>query len=482
LSAVRAGADFRAIIKDQLTGGDLESLLKTIEDIVDTVAGEPLNTAEIFGDAFLDSACQEAGRLRLAQISVSTGFQAEDRAPPGTAPLVFIASRLQSSGGHTAVLADLARRANCPVTVLVTGVGGPTNLVGIKHIFDGIDCLTFEFAPKRSRLKKLDWLLGRLLEIKPSNVWLFNHHQDSVSIAAVQPDQGYLLKYFHHGDHHLCLGVYLLFGEHFDPHPMGFHNCRDVLHKTGNRYLPLVIEDPGVPLESARPASSPLITCTAAGKNKIEHAYWPGYAEVVAELLAQTQGTHLHIGRLSLIYRWKIGRALTAAGVPSSAFKYVSHVKSVAAALHEGQVDLYLASFPYAGARTLVEVMAAGIPTAAHNHASKRFLGAIDMLPPGSCVWSRPGELLQFIRNNDRVELKMRGEAARLHYEAWHTPQRLQEALAGDRAPDDVPVSKFTYQADVLLQALERSWQFSFANLLRRRLRRYARKLRSRMS
>ncbi len=51
-------------------------------------------------------------------------------------------------------------------------------------------------------------------------------------------------SFYHHGDHHLCLGVYLSHLEHIDPHPMGYHNCRDALG-IDNTYIPLTVDDKG---------------------------------------------------------------------------------------------------------------------------------------------------------------------------------------------------------------------------------------------
>ena len=174
MSLFPAAGGPRECVSKLLGSGDLEGVLKAVEDIVETVFNEPLNTAEIFGDRFLDAACQQAGRLRLEIMTAR-------RAPPLTGAvadeLVFIASRLQSSGGHTAVLADIARRAGKPVRILLTGVGGPTDLTAIKHIFNGIGALTFEKAPRGRRLQKLDWLQERLQQLRPANVWLFNHHR-----------------------------------------------------------------------------------------------------------------------------------------------------------------------------------------------------------------------------------------------------------------------------------------------------------------
>lgn len=463
----------RGRIAALLDQGCIDEALRAIEALVEEVFCEPLNTAEIFGDALLDEACQRAGAMSLASLS-TVHAESDD----GQVPLVFIASRLDASGGHTAVLADIARLAGLPVRILLTGVAGSTDPERLAHRFGGIPDLAFEQAPRGSRLARLRWLQGRLRELRPQFVWLVNHHQDSVAVAAVQPGQGYTLKYLHHGDHHLCLGVYLPFGEHYDPHAMGWHNCREVLDKPDNRYLPMAVAAPAETAALLR-RSGPLVTCTAAGHNKIEHGYWPAYADVIAALLARTGGVHVHIGRLSLLYRWRIRRALAREGVAQQALRFIPHVPNLAEALLRERVDLYVSSFPYPGARTLVEAMAAGVPVAVHDHAASRFLGALDMAPEGACVWSRPEELLAFVGSVDRATLARLGAQARRHYDDHHTRAAMAASLAPGAAPVRVPPVRFAHRSDSLAQAVYRARQFSLFGLLRRRALRAARRLKS---
>lgn len=475
--------DFHSTLDTLFATGDLDGVLRKVESLVERVFCEPLNTAEIFSSAYLDEMCQRVGRLRLNEIRPRHVGQAQAvsaAALLGQIPVVFIASRLQASGGHTALLADIARLLGRPSRVLLTGVGGATDVGSIEHRFAGVQDLQFEKAPAGQRLRKLDWLQQRLRELGPAEVWLFNHHQDSVAVAAVQPKSGYDLKYVHHGDHHLCLGVTLSFGEHYDPHPMGFRNCRDVLRRSDNKYLPMASPDPQEDAPASRPArTGPLVTCTAAGANKIEQTYWPAYAEVIADVLAKTGGVHIHVGALSRRYRWRIRRNLRRNGVAPSAFRYLGRVRSVAAMLLQEKVDLYIASFPYPGARSLVEVLAAGVPVAAHDHCAHVFLSAMDMLPPGSCFWSRPEQLLEFIAAHDRDALQELGGQARRHYETFHTFAVMRDSLAGDLRAQEIPRTAFQHRPDPLTQALLRTRELTLAGVLSRWILRTARRLRS---
>src|SRR5690606_18333789 len=106
---------------------------------------------------------------------------------------------------------------------------------------------------------------------------------------------------------HLCLGVYLSYADHVDIHPMGYHHCKNELNITNTRYLPMAVNDIGGRSESAEfKCGSDLVTCTAAGFNKVEVPYFIQYVDVIPKLLKETGGTHIHIGRLTFFAIWKI--------------------------------------------------------------------------------------------------------------------------------------------------------------------------------
>ena len=419
-----------------IKAGNTEAALRSVEYLVQRIFCEPLNTALVFADPLLDATCQWLGHERL-QTNRAYLALGSSTLVVSSRQVVCVVSRLQRSGGHTAVLADILSSPDlvgAPVTVLLTGVGGATAASALSLRFGHLPQVQFERAPRFSRLRKLDWLQKRLCELKPRDVWLVNHHQDSVAVAAVQPEQGYNLHYLHHGDHHLCLGVHLGFGTHVDLHPMGFRNCRVVLGLAHNTYRPLSTSDLGlrlpivpVGINSVNAShNSKLVTCTAAGSNKIAVPYWISYLQVIPMVLAQTQGVHVHIGKLSVLYRLRMQYALWRQGIDLDRFRYVSHVDSVWRALHLYQVDLYLTSFPYGGAKTMVEVMGAGVPMAVHIHKTRPFLSAVDIAPVGSFFWRTPRELLEWLAAQNAATLYSFGRQARLCYERNHQTNYLQ--------------------------------------------------------
>lgn len=457
-----------------------DKALALIEETVDQILCEPLNVGRVFGSRELDQLCQTIGAASLERHGLARYCSAvnHDNQIRIDNVVVYLVSKLQLSGGHTAVLMDAIRlSAKSRTIVIVTGTCGRSDAQdALRRKFESLQDVSFEYAPPGRRLAKLEWIQRRLLALSPSTVWLFNHHQDSVAVAAVQPKQGYRLKFYHHGDHHLCLGVHLDYAEHIDPHPMGYHNCRENLGIRDNRYLPLVAADLGnrPPLE--RLEAGGLVTCTAAGFNKLEVPYFVHYTDMVPAILQATGGCHIHFGKLTSLALWRIRQGLRKYGIASEAFVYVPYVPSVWRALHEYSVDLYLASFPYGGGRTLVEVMGAGLPAVLHSHFASRMLGGVDMAYKEAFIWRNPEELLAYLRNVDRAALKREGRLARLWYEAYHQEEIMQRLLNDSQSDLDVPTLREDYRPDSLMLALQTSQEVTMRGVLNRLLWRYYRR------
>ena len=476
MALIRTVAVFQKTIDTRIALGDLDSALRLIHQAVDQVCCEPVNTAQIFGSKLLDGYCQKIGAINWRHIQTSIQFTHRNDESGNT--VVYVASSLHASGGHTPVLADIIRLGPpAKSIILITGTVGATDLAAIRHRFEGLAQVSFECAPRGTFVEKLDWLQRKFLEFSPSTVWLFNHHQDSVAVAAVQPDAGYRLRFYHHGDHQLCLGVYLNYADHVDPHPMGFHNCRDRLGIQGNRYLPLTVKDQGErTAENGSTAGTRLITCTAASRNKIEAPYFIHYADVVPEMLHASGGKHIHIGPLNLLTLWKIRRAIRKLGLPENCFVHIPYVRSVWRALHEYRVDLYVASFPYGGGRTLIEAMGAGVAVANHIHCHSRLLSTFDMAFEGAMFWRNPSELYNYVRQTDTETLKQQGQAARRKYLECYREEILAGALSDWDQPLPTPPLLQDFVPDDLQQALDISSQVSCAGTLRRLLCRASRR------
>lgn len=448
--------------------------LADIELFVDYLLCEPLTVGRVFGSHELDEMCQRLGRCNLEACGIT-------EPPDSTSDVtVYIASKLQSSGGHTASLLDVIRLSPKRWSIiLITGVCGKTDYKAINRRISEVANVELIEVPPGGHLQKLTWIQRYLHELTPSIVWLFNHHQDSVAVAAVQPDRGYHLNFYHHGDDRLSLGVCLGYGTHFDISPINYHRCCDEVRLQGNKYLPLTANDLLDVAQRRQSESSDLVTCTAAGFHKVEVDYFVQYVDVIPQLLRHTGGRHLHIGRLTLFARWRLRKLMRHLGVPLESFIYVPHVHSVWRALHEYQVDLYIASFPYGGGKTMVEVMGAGVPIIIHKNIADRMIGGLDMVYDGAPAWRDPEELYQLLTLCNREFLGEQSNLARAWYEKYHSAQEIRRILASPDSLIEVPKLKRNFATDPLLQAWQIAREVTFLGVIKRQFWRLYRRIKS---
>ncbi|HEB27825.1 MAG TPA: hypothetical protein ENI05_08630 [Porticoccus sp.] len=477
-SSMRSMSEAVSVAVDK---GDVDLPLRLIHDFVERIFTEPLCVSQVFGSKTLDGLCQRIGEVNLAKIKREIGDA--EYSQPDELIFVYIVTKLQKSGGHTRVIEDFIKaRPEGQHVILSTELAGRSDSNYLLEGFEKKTNIVFEQAPKVNFQKRLTWLQKRLLKLHPGRVYLFNHHQDSVAVAAIRPEMKLNASFYHHGDHHLCLGVYLSHLEHIDPHPMGYHNCRDELG-IKNIYIPLMVDDKG-----DRPADlgffhdGKLTTCTAARSNKVEIPYFVSYCEMVPKLLKATGGKHIHIGRLSPWARLKIRRGLKHYGIQDDRFIYTPWVPSVWKALHDYRVDLYVASFPYGGGLTLIEAMGAGISVALHRHIFSRILSGVDLAYPGAFSWRQPGELLNYCVSLTSEDLEKSGKLARIQYEKFHSGENLQSILNdtdhGGSSPND---SEDTFSIESDEWALWVESQLNIRRLLSKAAYRTFRKLRSRL-
>lgn len=465
------------LVREQIRLGAIDEALRSVHDFVEGVFTEPLCAARVFGSEALDELCSEIGRASLARLRAEAPRVGGAVAAPVR---VYLVSKLQKSGGHTRVIEDLIRSVPHEAhIVLSTEICGRSDVDYAEAASSHLAGMTVEYAPKGGLGDRLAWLQARLREIRPARAFLFNHHQDSVAVAALQPEMGIRASYVHHGDHHLCLGVYLAGLEHIDLHPMGFHTCRDEL-KIENYYLPLTVVDRGPP-DATRPfmADGRLTTCTAARSNKIELPYFVNYLDVIPELLKETGGRHVHIGRLTPWARYRLRRGMKRLGVPADRLVYIPWVPSVWTALIANRVDLYLASFPYGGALTLIEAMGAGVPVMLHRHIYSRLLSCLDLAYPRALSWSDPAELLAICKTATPAQLQEQAGKAREQYERFHRPEVFEQAVLADAGGVASPPLTANYPLKTDEMAAWVVGEVSVAGLLRRAAYRLSRRLRA---
>ncbi len=422
----RSVAELETEVIRNIDEQNLDAALVLIVRFVESVITNGRATANVFGSSTLDALCQRIGTEALRRIGFPFKTQTQDKQDL----VVVIATELFRTGGHTAFIEDLIKaQPERHFLILLTDLYGSCDTTAIRNRFAPLK-VPVESAPSGTALEKLQWLLCQLNDLSPDRVYLLNNHQDAVAVAASHPGLENKVIFIHHGDHHLCLGVYLKGAAHVDPHNIGYFNCRNQLGLLDNRYWPLVVDDPGGRRsELSFLRDGVLRTCSSGHRSKFEAPYLYAYPDEVPKLLQMTRGVHVHIGELSPATLERIYDGMTERNIGKERFLYIPWVESLWMAMIEHRVDLYISSFPLGGGRASIEVMGSGTPMVMHESYLSRFHGGVDIAYPEVFTWREPTDLYNYLHMLTPDVLAAQGACARAHYERYHTPDRLKQEL-----------------------------------------------------
>jgi glycosyltransferase involved in cell wall biosynthesis len=440
ISVVKA----RKKIEYLIEGGDLNSSLRLISNYVDRLITEPVCSGEGYGSIDLDRLCAKIGEINLNKLLLNNG-EIRYQSSLENEKIVYVVSKLQRSGGHSRLVQDFIKlQPRKQHVILSTEIAGASDVKYFKEIFRNFSNVEFIQSPKGALNEKLTWLQKKLLYLQPALVYLLNHHQDSVAVAALTPKLCAKGIFCHHGDHHLSLGVYLDHFDHIDFHPMGYHYCRNELG-LNNLYVPLTFEDKSCSIKRDFCVNKKVfLTATAAGFNKVEIPYFESYFEVIANVLENTDVSHLHIGKLTPWGLRKIRKELGRRGVDKERFIYIEWTPSVWQLLQQYKVDIYIASFPHGAGLTLIEAMGAGVPVIMHEHINSRVLSSLELAYPESFRWRESKDLIEYLKNITHVSILAERELARKWYEKNHRSEILESYLnnPGEFKIEVPPLSK----------------------------------------
>jgi len=412
-----------------LSEGKINDALKIAHNFVERVITQPLCTSQVMASREFDQLCLRIGRTALAQRKELMGDDPWPRSQKR--PLVvYLITKWQRSGGHSRLVLDFIKaQPDKDHLVIATGLAGRSDVEYFHEAVDRAAIVRFFSAPKAGFDEKLNWVQGVLLGSKAEHVHLLNHHQDSVAVSALVPELKIPGSFWHHGDHHLSLGVHMPHLTHVDLHPMGYHYCRNELG-IENRYLPLTFTDRGLQnWVSDFELGGTLTTATVARSNKIEIPYYVSYVDLIPQILKRTGGRHVHIGKLTPWALRHMRKRMSQLGVPSDRFVYREWTASVWKSMLEHKVDVYLASFPYGAGLTLVEVMGAGMPVLMHQHIYSRVLSGLELAYPEAFSWSDPEILIDHLLSLSPEKLQEEKRLARAHYERYHKADVLPDFL-----------------------------------------------------
>jgi len=424
--------------------------LQMVVELARVTSTSEMAIATVLSSRPIDAACQELGRTTAA-VDV---FDPEQS--------VFLVTALSRSGGHTRVLrevidVDPGKRS----TVLVTNVLHQVELDDIRQAF-GDASVDIQIAPAGMALgDTVDWVQERLLKLRAERTYILQHHFDAVVSASVQPSLVKQLYYLHNCDHSFALGVHLPHAVHVDLHGPGFHVCREREGIRGNVCWPLTAG----PREQIGQGFGEMVqrTCTAGGREKFDTShliervpYLLTYPETVRTILATTGGVHHHIGALPAALSAAIASELDAHGIGRERFVHTEFVPNLSHYMVENGIELYVTSMPWGGGRTLVEMMATGLPILIHSNYRSMLLTDQCSAYPEALTWRSYEELAARLRQFSRAVLQRQSEAALAFYQRHHQTEALRSAvertLRGESLPE--PAAP-TYTPDAMQTFLD---------------------------
>ncbi|MEH1924684.1 glycosyltransferase [Nostoc sp.] len=422
--------DFESQILNLINTGDLNSALDSIINLANTIVygqeASIMTVSTVFGSITLDRVCQNIGNCAIG----TQKSLLENKSNINKELIIYIASELYNSGGHTAVIEDLIKaRPEKKHLILITDTFNLTDRPAVEDRFSPLN-IQILWGPAGKALDKLNWLQHALSVNRAEQVFLLNHPHDAVAIAAVQPNLTPNLIFYHHAAHIFSLGVHLPYAQHIDFAPMSFYNCRNNLGLSNNIYLPLVVDNIPDQYLSYSSSSDKLRTCSSISENKLKGTpYLYSYIHEIRNIIATTGGVHIHIGDLSSDTLNTIKRGLREFEINSERFIHVPWVKSLGMAMYEYTVDIYLDTFPLGGGKSVIEVMASGTPIIVHNNYRSRQLCTTDITYPEAFRWQKVDELYNYLSTLNSEILSAESFYSRRHYERNYTPKVLREGL-----------------------------------------------------
>jgi hypothetical protein len=358
----------------------------------------------------------------LERIGLSLLPAGKRDAPKALEGDIIIATYLYAIGGHTALAGDLAATLSPPpmalwltmchpwgVQGLQPGAIERTGLAKVTRSFDGSDPWICA-----------NQLVASIAELRPARIFLIHHPHDCAAViaAAAAKAMGSSILLLHHADSRPTLGLYLSGIQIVDFTPRAAWFAKNIMGLSSS-YIPLTCHDPGRTKIDFLSSGS-LTTGLCGNDRKVSAMIHPAYPELIADILSVTRGIHVHVGQLSVRFRKAIAASLSAKNLEKERFVWVERTESLVEEMRRHRIDLMVNTYPGGGARTAVEVMAAGIPMIWHSPFAELDVLRAQMKYPSAHIWHTIEDLKGILRRADKAWLERQGESARLWYEQQH--------------------------------------------------------------
>lgn len=407
--------------------------LEVIRHFVESIIFNQRSLAKVFASADLDRLCRYVGELASNTTGVCSIPQSNRS---GT---VILTTELVKVGGHVEIIKDIIRLKllGGPISILLTDIFDRVDDDLIAH-FSKTYGVPVEVATGCSSNERIESVIKKIWDLAPSTLVLMTHNQDSVGVAAAHSRVADKVIFMHHGDTHLTLGVTCTDFVHVDFTNVCYFHCRENLGLKNNYYWPLSVDIDKLKRKNLSFLKQKyLLTCSSGRQEKFDASlYGYDYCSIIPKLLSVTKGKHIHIGNLSDAMVVKLRHGLSEAGIKQENFIHISSVPSVARALIEHGVDLYISSFPIGGGKATIEAMAASTPLLMHQNYFSRFHGGVDIAYPDAWVWKTEAEFLAIVSDINVDDLRRHSALARMHYEKFYSDKVLLDAADFSKPQD----------------------------------------------
>lgn len=385
--------------------------------------GKPFEGQYAF--SICDELCETLGRIQLNSLKSSPHIE------PNTSnkAVILVSGLVPKGGGIFQEIKELA--------YVLKSAGYRVHIVSTQQIqtersaFIGLgvpDLIWEPVCESSSPTQQLTSVLSYIQDLKPKFLFPIITHNDAIGSAAIQPRLADKVVYDFAYDHGISAGITnsaiekiltkttsqaealksLLPWAKFSLMPP-FKKRDDLVEKTSS-YRPL--------------RTGKLVTATAAARQyKVTAPYKYKYSKIVADILRESKGVHVHYGPLDCEILNEINEEIGRQNISLSSFKHIPWVEHFGKSLLEQAIDLFIAPFPVCSARVAIEVMEAGIPILNHNVSPQRLPQAIDFIDPNQFTWNDPDELIDVIHSLDEKELLKKSRSAKIHFERNNTTQ-----------------------------------------------------------
>lgn len=297
----------------------------------------------------------DAGLIQLSNLMRSN---TEEAPAPGTTHVCLV-TEVYLTGGHRTVLNSICEEIPCHVIFTDLFERITTGKIPLNGLITPKALSSITLNPD-SLIGKIQSAVQLLNSLSPKRVWLFNHHQDVVSLlAALIFDAGRRSIFVHHCDHDPGLGATIKFPVHLDFTEELLHSCASI--GLDPSLLALYMRSAS---RRANHQGAHLVVVTAGSHSKFTGTMRGiKYRDVVRTLLHHRRVSIFHhIGAVSDQYIAEFKAFLANSGIDPERMIFAGQVLSVSDYALSVGAQVFLSSFPLGGGATTSEIQSAGIP------------------------------------------------------------------------------------------------------------------------